>query len=795
MSRGQGSDRVTSTRARRSKSLGRSALPGALPTPASALVHREVELHQVTEILCRSDVRLVTLVGAPGAGKTHLALAAAEALRSAFSGGVSFIDLTTITAPERVLPAIAPAFGIRYVGQSYERLEQTIRRVVGDREVLLLVDNFEHVLPAATSLLELLAGCPRLKILVTSRAPLRVAAERQLQVLPLAVPDPRHLPSLAALSEVPAVSLFILRAQAVAPNWQLTATNAADVAELCVRLDGLPLALELAASRLRVLSPRAIVDQLGHTLDVLGGGEADRPVRHQALRAAIAWSYDLLPAERQQCFGALAVFVGGWTLEACSVLWHGLDAQPVAALEDLAALVDAHLVVRHEETDAGVRFRLLDTIHAFAWEQLTTSGEDEAARRRHALFFVARAEEAEHGFDGPQQASWLERLEQDRDNQRAALAWCTHAGDPEATSLGLRLGAALRFFWDVRGHLREGRAPLKELLAVPAARPPTAERARTLQSAAWLAYLQGDVADVDRLLAESLDICRALGDTLDEARALSILGTALALHTDGQDRASHTLSEALRLGRLVDDTWSMGFALFSLSLVEMKQGRLDEATRYANACREVSQARGNTFGVACALFRLGVVALARGEIARAVALQQESLHLNWLLRNQRVVALNLELVACCLDSSHEADRQARLFAAAEALFEATDYPRAPTLAAAHERGVAAARAQLGEAFAAVWREGRSLPLEEAVALGVGTHVPSAREESRAGGLSAREVQVACLVAEGLTDREVAARLGIGRRTVDKHLRHIFEKLQVRSRSALTAWVVRSGLAG
>ena len=335
-----------------------------------------------------------------------------------------------------------------------------------------------------------------------------------------------------------------------------------------------------------------------------------------------------------------------------------------------------------------MRFGFLETIRAFAREQLERSGESATTGRRHAEHMVALTEQAEAELDGPAQGHWLERLERERQNVRAALDWCVATADVQAADLGLRLVAALWLFWDVRGHVQEGRRPLKAILDLAAAAPRTRPRAHALQSAGWLAYVRGDVADAEVVLDESLGISRELGDQLGQARAMAILGTTLATYTAELERSEALLQESIALAEPLGDTWSLGFAFYNLGVIEMKRGRLDRAWAWIEDCHTVSARSGNTFGIACALFRLAWIAALRGESARAVELQKESVRLNWELRNKRVLALCLEQLAWLDDTTRPPLERARLFGAAEALMRLVDYELSPLMREAHDRAVA-----------------------------------------------------------------------------------------------------------
>jgi len=775
-----------------------------LPWPTTRLVERRKEVASIVRVLRDPDVRLVTLTGPPGIGKTRLALEVAEAVLARFADGVYLVDLAPIRDPGLVPATIAQVLGISDMGT--RSIEETLAHVLHDKQVLLLLDNFEQLLPAAPMVTRLLAGCSRLKVLVTSRASLRLAAEHQIPVRGLGVPDRADLASLDALAQVPSVRLFNLRAAAVQPGWQLTRANAEAVAEICTRLDGLPLAIELAAARVKVLTPQTLVPRLAHALDVLVEGKQDQPPRHQTMRTAIDWSYRLLSGDEQALFRQLGVFAGGWTAEAAAAV-HGTDS-PEPSLELLRlldALADKNLVSVDERADGEVRFGMLQTLREFALEQLAAEQELAGAHRRYALYYLHLARQAERAFDSAAQPEWLERLERDHDNVRAALDWCTAEGDAASVETGLWLGAALWFFWDVRGYGGEARERLRHLLALPAAQQPRGARARALQSAAWMAYVLGDAADGLAAAEESLALARDLGDGAILARSLAIMGVILGLNTDQHGRAEPLLTEALGLGQALEDTFTVGFALFTLGRIAMVRGEHDRAVQHHEDCLAASRRTGNTWGVSCTLYSLAFVAVARGDLGYAVALQQESLSLNLTLRNTRGMALNVDMLAVLALRQHQVQRAARLFAMADVLCDAANYALPPALVAWHAQGVAAARGQMGEtAFRAAWRESRALPPDAVVLYAGGT---VARREGRPdpgwrrrGGdeqapeLSAREVEIVLLVVGGLTDGEIADELTISPRTVDAHLRRIFARLGLRSRTQLAIWAVGRGLA-
>jgi len=427
-------------------------------------------------------------------------------LADCFEQGVYFVDLSTATDAEVVPGTIAHVLGATYTGRRQVSVADTLKRVLRSREVLLILDNFEGVLAAGPMLEDLLAACPSVKMLVTSREPLRVASEQQFEVAPLAIPDLLRPPALEVFSQVEAVALFVERTRALRSGWELTPDNARAVGEICVQLDGLPLAIELAASWMNVLSPQAMVPELPHALRLLGTRGAPGPSRHQTLQATIDWSYDLLSDDERRLFRRLAVFDNGWTVDGCSAMCGGSESDRAQVLNLLGSLVDKHLVSRSEDDEGNVRFGLLQTIRAFALERLAESGELAVSRRRHAAWCVALGEQAEAELDSPAQTSWMERLEQERGNLRAALEWARTSTERDAAELGLRLAATLWLFWDVRGHMQEGREPLNDLLSLPSAQARTLPRARALLAVGWLGYVKGDVAEVERVNASARNV-------------------------------------------------------------------------------------------------------------------------------------------------------------------------------------------------------------------------------------------------------------------------------------------------
>jgi predicted ATPase len=517
-----------------------------------------------------SDVRLLTLTGPGGTGKTRLGLQVAAELSERFPNGVFFVDLAPLSDPTLVLSTIAQTLGIREVaGQSLlERLSEELQ----PKQVLLLLDNFEQVVSAALEVMDLLGACPKLKLLVTSREVLHVRAEYEFAVPPLALPEPTHLLDLVALSHSEAVALFLQRAQAVEPDFHMTRANARAVAEICTRLDGLPLAIELAAARIKLLPPPALLARLAHRLQVLTSGARDVPVRQQTLRNTIAWSYHMSGAQEQRLFRRLSLFVGGCTLETaeavCAVLSDGDGAGPV--LDGVASLIDKSLL-QHTEQEEEPRLRLLETIREYGLEALAASGEMEATQRAHALYYLALAEEAESELEGPQQVRWLQRLEREHDNLRAALRWSLEQGEAGySMEMALRLGGALGGFWRARGPFSEGRTFLERSLTGSKGIV-SATRAKSLLAATMLAIYLGDMDRAESLAQESLALSRELGDTWGIAYSLLLLGRGAWFRGDFP-AARPLLEEALALCREVGHKTGITYSLSDLGFIALKQG-------------------------------------------------------------------------------------------------------------------------------------------------------------------------------------------------------------------------------
>jgi predicted ATPase/class 3 adenylate cyclase len=726
-----------------------------LPLQPTPLIGREKEVAEVCERLLRPEVRLLTLTGAGGTGKTRLGLQAAAELTEEFEVGVFFVSLAAIRDPRLVVGAVAGTLGVKEEGG--QPLLESLEYYLHEKRMLLLVDNFEQVLEAAPMVSEMLSGAPNLKVLVTSRIPLRLYGEHEYSVPPLALPDPERPPSVERLTHYEAVRLFVERAQAAKADFSVTNENAPAVAEICYRLDGLPLAIELAAARIKLLTVQAMLARLGNRLKLLTGGARDLPERQRTLRSTIEWSYGLLEEGEKELFARLSVFAGGRTLEAIEAICDAESELHVDVLDRLASLVDKSLLKQEEGVGGQPRFVMLETIHEFARQKLRESGEAEEVRRLHAHYFLALAEEAEPEVEGAQQALWVERLEEEHDNMRAALSWSL--GQSSDAVLALRMGAALGEFWYLRGYFGEGRRWLEEALA-KSSRTPTATRARALQRVSWLAYLQGDLdraeeasqeglglegvelfrtaggdstaAELQRvlgmvignrgererqtqLLEESLSLSREVGSLRGMASSIFILGAAWRIRGDLQ-RATQLLGEALTMYKKTGDQALIASVLTHLGFTFLFQGDLERATAASEEAAAMLREQKHLSYLAYALNNLGWIALLRGDSERARDLYAES------MRSHREVGFkvdapeNLLGLACVAAARGEAERAARLFGASEALPEAMDAPLEPGERALQEPYLAAARSKLDEtSWQEAWAKGRAMTLEEAIA--------------------------------------------------------------------------------
>jgi predicted ATPase/class 3 adenylate cyclase len=633
------------------KSLNQSDLP-AQPT---RFVGRKRELEEVLVLLRRGDVRLLTLTGVGGTGKTRLAVQAAAELVEQVPDGVSFVALAPLRAPELVLPTIAQTLGLKETAA--QPLAETLRDYLRERQLLLVLDNFEQLLPAAPGLAELVGAAPGLQLLVTSRAPLHLAAEQVYPVPPLAVPDPSKAADLDALVRSDAVALFLARAQAANPRFELTAENASAIATLCLRLDGLPLAIELAAARTTILPPAALVQRLGQRLALLTGGARDLPDRQQTLRGTIDWSYRLLDEPKQRLFARLAVFVGGCTLEAAEAVCNS-DGEPgPGILEELTALVEQSLLRQTEGPQEEPRFSMLETIREYALELPNRSGEAKEMQRAHARFYLALAERAEAELTGPRQSFWMATLEADHENFRCALEWSL---EQDEFLYIARFGGSLWRFWNARGHLTEGRAWLRAALE-RRDELSTGVRVRVLTAAGVLAQNQEDYADAVGLYEESLALCRGLGDLHGVARALHNLGIT-AMYERRYSDARAFFEESLALFRAEGNRWRVATSLGGLGTVALGEGDCEAAAALQAESLALRRELGDQRGVVISLYNLTEVVLAQGNDAAAVPWAEECLALARELGDKWGIAYALGDLALLALRRGDDDRAAGLYA-------------------------------------------------------------------------------------------------------------------------------------
>jgi predicted ATPase/DNA-binding winged helix-turn-helix (wHTH) protein len=722
--------------------------PTNLPVQRTAFVGRKKEVAALKELLVRQDVRLVTVTGPGGIGKTRLAVQAASELVEHFPDGTHFVALASLSDPSSIASVIVQTLGIREAG-GHSAIE-ILRKNLQDASrapMLLLLDNFEHLIQAAPSVADLLATAPNLKIMVTSQAALHLYGEHEFPVPPLALPDSRSKASVEVLSQCPAVALFVQRAVAAKPDFELNRGNAAAVSEICARLDGLPLAIELAAARVKVLSPSLMLTRLANRLQLLTGGARDLPQRQQTLRATMDWSYDLLSAAEKKLFRRLSVFAGGCNLEGVEAVCDTKGDLDLNLLDGMASMLDKSLVQQIDHANGESRFVMLGTIREYGLEKLEASGELPLTKRAHAAYCLVLAEE-EATEEGEK---WLERFGFEHDNFRAGLEWLTETGDAE---WGLRLGTALFRFWEVRESLAEGRDSLDKLLKLAGAQAPTKARARALLAAGVLAGGQGDYSSADALIGESQDIARRLGDKTGVAVSLNAL--AVVAVNRGDVAVARTLfEESLALWRELGDQKAVARALSNLASVVKLQGDYDHALSLHSEClsifRELGDLRGvawslnyqgdlerdrgdstaaqtlyeqglamfrelgDRWGIAGTLADLGSLARDKGNYSNARSLYAESIKLFRELDHKRGIARVLECSACSAAAQLEGERSLRLAGAAAALRQNIGAPLTPAEQAKLESALKPARQGLTNTVAATaWLEGSVLPVDKVI---------------------------------------------------------------------------------
>jgi predicted ATPase/DNA-binding CsgD family transcriptional regulator len=796
-----------------------SAMPNSIPVSLTSLIGREQEIETLCRLLHQPDIRLVTITGPGGVGKTSLAIQVAHDLQGAFTDGVFFISLAAISDSTLIIPTIAHTLGV--IESPNRLLLDSLKEFLRDRQALLLLDNFEQIMSAAPLLSELLSACAGLRMLATSREALRLRGEQEFPLLPLALPDQS---SVEVLLQYSGIALFVKRAQAIQPDFQLVKENAYAVSEICSRLDGLPLAIELAAARIKLLPPQAMLARLQESsLGLLTSGAHDLPVRQQTLRSAIQWSYDLLNVDEQRTFRSLSVFVGGCTLqEALTAI------EPPASLDTLDSLMNKSLL-RQSETDDTLRLTMLETIREFGLEQLTHTHELESTRQAHANYYLSFAEEAEPNLTSVDQKTWLQRLEREQDNMRAALHWAIEHGEVEFAQ---RMAGALQPFWFRRGRWSEGRRWLEDSLAMESnAILNQSIRAKALYGAGMLARFQGDFARARMLCDQSLKLYRTLADQTGMLKALVQLCRITAFQGD-QTAMKIFLAEAASLIETLPDSVVKAYAYIDMviSMVGTSINQLSpEATRYLDESERIHRALNNPPGVAFVLLHQANRALWKGDYSLSasrfdeaerliIELGDDHLHTRLAMsrlqldiregdfatarrrlednfqqavnRGDHHVPSGLLILAIILHEQGLDAWSARVLGLAEALM---GRGQMSTEAAAFVQFLrigdirAELRAQLGdEAFAREVEVGHMLKLDDLRTI---PHPPepapaqSASSSAPAESLTTREIQVLRLLAQDLSNPQIAERLVVSRRTVDAHLRSIYDKLGVKSRDA------------
>lgn len=722
--------------------------PTNLPAPPTSFIGREQQVEQVRDLLRQPEVRLLTLTGPGGTGKTRLSIESAGGLLDDFEHGIFFVALATLSDPALFFSTIAQVLSIKE--SSGSSIEKSLKDFLRDHQILLVLDNFEQLLDAASLVTELLAAAPNLKVLVSSREALFVYGEQEYEVPPLALPDLENLPDLDGLIQNEAVSLFVQRAKSVKFNFKLTSGNAATIARLCVRLDGLPLAIELAAVRSRQFTPEEMLEQLdkalGAGLDLLSQGPRDLPNRQRTLRGAIDWSYQLLDETEKRLFERLGVFNGGWSATAAYAICQDIFAeQPentvdpkspgqvwLALWTSLSSLSDKSLIhqpeidpVQAEAVDQGFsdnyqNFSMLETICEYAVEKLAQRGELTETQRRHVAYYLELAETAAPELRGPQQVEWVKRLEAEHNNMQAALGWLLHrseTNEPETDDLemALRLAIALRWFWQLRGYLSEGRSWLQTAFAQDLAKIADTIKAKAFTNAGILAWLQADYTEAKNLLVRSLGLQSQLDDKVELMSTLGTLGN-LELAQSYYTEAKFYYQECLTLQREFGNKLGIAITLGNLGSTALYEGNYAQAEPFFVEALELQRELINKEGIATILLNLGCVMLYLGQYERGLKFLYESLELFRELGDQSGVIEVLEGLAGIAGAQWQASRAAQLFGAAEKMRANIGAPLSPSDTLFYQPITEMTRVLLGEEdFEKFWATGRAMNQEQAIA--------------------------------------------------------------------------------
>jgi len=766
--------------------------------PLTDLVGRDQDMTAIKQLLQQPKARLVTLVGPPGVGKTHLALQVARELESTFADGAFFVPLAPVSDQGLVLATIAQHLKL-------PPSPDTLTEYLAGKQILLVLDNFEQVVAAADSLVGLMVSCPDVKLLVTSRESLRVRGEYEFPVPPL----PQEW----------AVNLFVQRVQAIQPEFRLEPDLAETIAEICRRLDGLPLAIELSAARIKLFPPPVLLKRLEDQLQVLTNGPRDLPHRHQTLRAAVQWSYDLLPPGEQRLFRRLGVFAGGCTLEAAN------HVAPLEVESGIESLINKNLLQQGSPIDGEMRISMLQTIREYALEQLAMSGEYETVQRAHAQYFRGLAEYAEYQLIGTEVTFWLERLEREHNNIRAALKWGL---DSEDSDLVQRLSGSLWRFWFLRGHLTEGRKWLEAALTMSSEIDPVIE-VKVLSAAGYLAATQSDFTRAEflcekalqishqtndeksmalalfglantanwgrnyirarSLFEASLELYRKLDDHWGIASTLAYLGSVLFFQGEYEE-ARVLLDQALVFFRKLHQDWGMAFSLYSSGLVAINQKDLKQAQRQLEESQTLLRRLGDKRGLVRTSAGLAKIALEQNRFPEARALILNAMSLTREVGDSWSATVIVDLMGSLVLRCNKVELAVQLFGAAEALRDAISVPLSPAFRDWRQNDYLAARAKLSqENLMQLWVDGSIYSLEKAIELFKQVKL---QLEHPPNELTLREIDVLRLVGKGLSDAEIAEDLILSVRTVNAHLRSIYRKLGVTSRTAATRWALENG---